>query len=86
MIVEVEPAGERDLRPGRQHHFGLGPTLSREEVATVDHRGGECSMVHQRSRAGAPGCVGVRFELFGSLIAEELYAVAALDERDAFGR
>jgi hypothetical protein len=27
MVVEVEPAGERDLRSWRQHHFDLGAAL-----------------------------------------------------------
>ena len=43
VIVEVEPAGEGDLRAGGQQHLVLGPALGGEEVAAVDHgRGQRC--------------------------------------------
>jgi len=47
MVVEVEPSGEGDLRPSRQHDLGLGAALGRDEVAGVDHRCGQRTMVHQ---------------------------------------
>ena len=40
VVVEIEPAGERDLRSRRQHDLRLGATLGRDEVAGVDHRCG----------------------------------------------
>ena len=40
VVVEVEPAGECDLRSRRQHDLGLGAALGRDEVAGVDHRCG----------------------------------------------
>jgi hypothetical protein len=86
MIVEVEPAGERDLRPRRQHHFRLGAALGGQEVATVDHRGGEHAMVDERSRTGTPWRASVDLEALGGLVAKELHGVAALGQRDALGR
>ena len=47
MVVEVEPAGECDLRPWRQHDLGFSATLGRDEVAGVDHRRRQCAVVHQ---------------------------------------
>ena len=43
-------------------------------------------MVDQRSRPRAPGRTGVDLEAFDGLIAEEFEAIAAFDQRDAFGR
>ena len=43
-------------------------------------------MVHQRTRSGAPGRTGVDLKVLDGLIAEKLQAVAALDQRHAFGR
>jgi hypothetical protein len=40
VVVEVEPAGERDLSPGRQEYLAVGALLRRQEV-TVDHCCGE---------------------------------------------
>src|SRR3546814_2682670 len=41
MIVEVEPAGERDLRASREKDFVLGALPGGEEVTAVDHRRGQ---------------------------------------------
>ncbi len=86
MIVEVEPAGEGDLGSGGQQHLGLGAALGGEEIAAVDHRRGQRAVVDHRARARPPGRAGVALELVGGLVAEELHAVAALDERHALGR
>ena len=72
--------------PGRQQHLGLGAALGGEEVAAVDHRGGQRAMVDHRSGARAPGRAGVALEVLGGLVAEELHGVAALDQRHALGR
>jgi hypothetical protein len=55
VVVEVEPAGEGDLRSAGQQHLGLGAALGGEEVAAVDHRRGQVAMVDHRSRAWPPG-------------------------------
>ena len=47
MVVEVEPTGKRDLRSRRQHYLGFSATPGGEEVAAVDHRGGQGAMVDQ---------------------------------------
>src|SRR6185437_9535390 len=70
----------------RQQHLGLGAAFGGEEVAAVDHRRRQRAMVEQRSGARAPCRSGVNLEAFRGPIAEELHAVAALDERDALGR
>ncbi len=38
VIVEVEAAGEGDLRTRWKQHFSLGAALGGEEIAAVDHR------------------------------------------------
>jgi hypothetical protein len=45
VIVEVEAAGESDLGPWRHHEFGVGAALGGEEVAAVDHGGGQCLVI-----------------------------------------
>ena len=76
MIVEVEAAGEGDLRPGRQHHLGLGAALGGEEVAAVDHRRGQRAVVDKsipmRGRQAEPVWT---LEVLGGLVAEELEAL-----------
>ena len=37
VIVEVEPTGEGDLRPGGQHHLVFRPAFGSQEIAAVDH-------------------------------------------------
>ena len=85
VIVEVEPAGEGDLRPGRQQHLGLGAALGGDEVAAVDHGRGQGAVVDQRAAARMPVRSGVANEVFGGLVAEELHGVAALDQGHALG-
>src|SRR6266540_5788144 len=85
VVVEVEAAGEGDLGSGGKQHLGFGAALGSEKVATVDHRGGQRAMVDHRAGARPPGRAGVALELVGSQVAEELHAVAAFDEREAFG-
>ncbi len=85
MVVELDPAGKGDLGSGRQHHLGVGAALGSDKITAVDHRGGERAMADQRSGARTPGRGGVNFEALGGLVAEQLHAVAALDQRDAFG-
>ena len=85
MIVAVGAAGEGDARAGGSEHFGVGAAAGGEEVAAVDHRGGEGAVVDHRSGARAPGGAGRDLEQFGGVVAEELEGVAALDEADALG-
>ena len=86
MIVEVEAAGDGDLWTGGQEHLVVGALLRGEEIAAVDHGRRQRAMVDLRSRARPPGRAGVAFELVGGLVAKELHAVPALDQRDALGR
>ena len=55
MVVEVEPAGEGDLRSGGKQHFGLGAAPGGEELPAVDHRGGQRAVVDHRAGARPPG-------------------------------
>ena len=55
VVVEVEPAGEGDLGSGGQQHLGLGAAFGGEEVAAVDHRGGQGAVVDLGARAWPPG-------------------------------
>jgi hypothetical protein len=80
MIVEVEPAREGDFWTGRQQRLGLSTALGGEEVAAVDHRGGEGAMADERAGAGTPGRAGVALEAVGGVIAEALHGVAAFDQ------
>ena len=54
VIVEVEAAGEGDLRTGRQHDFGVSPAPGGEEVAAVDDGGSQGAMVDLRTAARMP--------------------------------
>ena len=81
MIVEVESAGEGDLGPGGEQRLGFGAALGGEEVAAVDHRRRQGAVVDLGAGARAPGRAGVALEGVGGLVAEELHAVAALDQR-----
>ncbi len=85
VVVEVDPAGERDPRPGGQQHLGLCAALGGDEVAAVDHRSGQGAVVHHRSRARAPGRAGVVFEQLGSVLPEKLEGVAPLDQGQPLG-
>ena len=85
MIVEVEAAGEGDLGSGGEQRLDLGAALGGEEVAAVDHRRGQRAMVDPGAGARAPGRAGMALEGLGCVVAKELHAVAALDQRLPFG-
>ena len=55
VVVEVEPAGKRDLGTGGEQHIVVRPALGGEEVAAVDHGRGQRAMVDHRSGAWPPG-------------------------------
>jgi hypothetical protein len=55
MVVEFETAREGDLGAGRHKHLGLGATLGGDEIAAVDHRGRQGTMVDHRPGARSPG-------------------------------
>ena len=82
MVVEVEAAREGDLWAGRKQGLDLGAALGGDEIAAVDHRSREGTLVDHRPGTGPPGRAGFAPELFGRLVAEGLHAVAALDERE----
>ena len=83
--LKSSAAGEGDLGPGGEQHLVFGAALGGEEVAAVDHRRGQRAVVDLRSGARPPGRAGVALELVGGLVAEELHAVAALDQRLPLG-
>ena len=85
MIVAVDAAAEGDLRAGGKMHFGLGLALGRDEVAAVDHGGGQMLVVDHGARARTPGGAGVGFIVLGGAVAQHLEGVAALDQRVALG-
>src|ERR1700758_525464 len=85
VVVEVEAAGKSDLWSCRQHDLGLGAAFGCDKFAGVDHGCGERAMVDERPRPETPGRAGMDLEAFDGLIAEEFQAVAAFDQRDAFG-
>ena len=64
-------------------NFGLGPALGGDEVAAVDHGGGQMLVVDHGADAGTPGGAGVRFVVLGRAVAQHLEGVAALDQRMA---
>jgi hypothetical protein len=47
VIVEVEAAGECDLRPRWQHDLYLCPALGCDEVSGIDHRRGQRAIVDE---------------------------------------
>src|SRR5260370_16987497 len=73
VIIEVEAAGEGDLRPGRQHDFGVSPAPGGEEVAAVDDGGSQGAMVDLRAAARVPVRSGLAAELVGGLVWEEIH-------------
>jgi hypothetical protein len=83
VIVEIEPAGEGDLRCGRQQHLGVGASLGSEEIAAVDHRRSQRAVIDHRPGARPPSGPSVALEVVGGLIAEEFHRVAALDKGQA---
>ncbi len=80
MVVEVGTAGEGDLGTSRHQQLGLGAAPCGEELAAVDHRGGESAVVDHRPGARPPGRAGVDLEAVGSLVAEELHGIAAFHQ------
>ncbi len=86
MIVEVESAGERDLRASREKDFVLGALPGGEEVTAVDHRRGQVAMVDQRSaERGRQGVLVWRSKCSAGLVAHQLESVTAFDQRLALG-
>ncbi len=85
MIVAIHAAAKGDLRTGGKVHFGLGLALGREEVAAVDHGGGEVPVVDHGAGARAPGRAGVRFIVLGGAVAQHLEGAAPLDQRMPLG-
>jgi hypothetical protein len=81
----VKPAGKGDLGAGWQHHLGVGTALGGDEVAAVGHGGRQRTMVNHRPSAGTPGGACLRLVAVGGLVTEQLHAIAALDQQDAFG-
>lgn len=55
VIVEVQSAGDGDLRARRYKHLGLGSAFGGDIVAAVDHGRGEIAVVDHRSAARPPG-------------------------------
>jgi hypothetical protein len=55
MVVEFEPTGECNLGPSRHQHLGLDAALGSDEIATVDHRARQGTMVDHRAGARPPG-------------------------------
>jgi hypothetical protein len=55
LVIDGVAAGKGDLRACGHEHFGFAAALGGEEVAAVDHRGGEAAMVDARSGALRPG-------------------------------
>ena len=55
MIGVIGAAGKGDLRAFRKHQFGVGVAARGDEVAAVDHGGGQVPVVDEAARAGTPG-------------------------------
>src|SRR3546814_11323804 len=82
-IVEIGAAGEGDAAAHGHERLRLGGVLGGDELAAVDHRGGERAMVDHRARAGPPQRAGDRLVAFGGMVATELEGVAALAQPTA---
>jgi len=85
VIVEVEPAGEDDLRAGRKKDLLIGTLFRHQEVTAVDHRRGEIAMVDPRPAARDPCFAHLALVVFGGLIAHQLEGVLAFDQGLPFG-
>src|SRR3954447_12215344 len=81
VIVAFSSAREGDARSLGKQDLVLGAAFLVEEITAVDHRGGQGPMVDHRSRAGAPGRARVNLVGVRGFIAQELEAVATLDQR-----
>src|SRR3546814_2963215 len=82
VVIEVGAAGEGDAAARRHEQLRLGAALGGDELAAVDHRGGERAMVDHRARAGSPQRAGDRLVVLGGMVAAELEGVAALDHAE----
>ena len=85
VIGAIGAAGEGDLRAFRQHQLGFGPAARGDEVAAVDHGGGQVLVVDEAACAGTPGRAGLGLVAFGGEVADLLEGFAALDEALALG-
>ena len=85
MVVEVEAAGQGDLRARGEHDLGVGLAAGGEEIAAVDHGRGQMPVVDHRSIARAPGRAGVLLVAVGSLVAHQFGGVSAFDQGLALG-
>ena len=86
MVVVVGAAGDDDLRARWNERLALGPFASGDEVAAVDHRGGQMLVADLRAGAWPPRRAGVALVVGGGLVAQELEGVPSLDKRVALGR
>ena len=69
--------------PGGRHDLGVGLAAGGEEVAAVDHRGGQGAAVDHRADLRAPQRAGRGLEQAGGVIAAEFEGVAPFDQADA---
>ncbi len=79
VIGVIGAAGEGDLRAFGQHQLGVGAAAGGDEVAAVDHGGGQVLVVDEAARAGTPGRAGFGLVAFGGEVADLLEGFAALD-------
>ena len=86
MVVVVGTAGDDDLRARRNEGLAFGAFAGGDEVAAVDHRGGQMLVADLRAGAGSPGRAGVALVVGGGFVAQELEGVPSLDQRVALGR
>jgi hypothetical protein len=80
VIVAVGPAGEG---AGGSEQLGVGAAAGGEELAAVDHRGGEGAVIDHGSGARAPDGSGRNLEQLGGVVAHEFEGVATLDKAHA---
>ena len=83
VIVALDPAGKGDAGARRDQQLRLGAAFRGDELAAVDHGGGQGAMADHRARARAPARAGHRLIAFGGTVAAELERIAALDQADA---
>jgi len=83
MVVAIGAAGKGDAGSGRDEDLGFGAAASGKEIAAVDHRCGQAAVIDLRAGARAPDRAGCRGEQLGSIVAEELEGIAALDQAHA---
>jgi hypothetical protein len=76
-IVAVEPAGEGDAGAGGNAEIGIGALTRCDEIAAVDHGGGQRPMVEDGTGAGTPSGPGRGLEEACGVIAEGFEDAAA---------